>query len=128
MNNKICPFYFYFDKLINFVPSIVICTYKDFFDLKSRIQIYKVIAEGNEYRLIFDECSDINNILANMYSLTINDNLLSNASSQLFILKEKFESRNFSDSYSIIDPNFKNLKFPENEFLSFNGLTSIGII
>jgi hypothetical protein len=118
--NKICPYYFFLEKLVNNKPEIIICTYKDYFDMKTRLQISKLIDDDKNYNLIFDESSDIENILTNYYTLCINDTLLFNASNQLFILKEKYESINHTESFKLLDKETKDISRPENESIIFN--------
>jgi hypothetical protein len=88
--------------------------------MKSRIQISKLIESDQNYNILFDECSDIENILTNYYTLHINDSLLFNASSQLFVLKEKYQSLNNAESFRIIAQETKDISRPENEPILFN--------
>jgi hypothetical protein len=142
--NKICPFYY----MLNHIssqdkPDIIICTITDFFDVKKRIQISNLISKFhniNEYKLIFDECSDLENVLSEIYSIHIDENLIFNSLNQLFMLKEKQETNpnkmdvDYNEDYRILangdgnknGKNFnqiQNVKV-ENEFLEFNGLIS----
>jgi hypothetical protein len=134
---KICPFYYFLNLIQTTNPDIVVCTYNDFFDMKSRIQITKLISSNNndniEYKLIFDNCADIDNTISWLYSMNIDENLLFNAANQLFILKESYESKSstlneFEQNYKLLNPevfipeeNIYN-NAPENEFLVYNGL------
>ena len=55
--NNICPYY-YFNKIITQgTPDLIISTYKDFFDPKSRIKLTNIIPvdQRSSYKLIFDE-------------------------------------------------------------------------
>lgn len=130
-DKKMCPYYYY-QGLIKYTnPDIVICTYKDYFDMKSRIQISHILQNKEvEYKVIFDECSDIDSTLSNLYSMNIDDNLLFNAANQLYVLKEKYNSKitnqmsdsSYKDSYKIINPDFDHAT--EKEMVFMNGFPS----
>lgn len=150
---NICPFY-YFNGIINQGSAdIIICTYKDFFDLKTRIKISNLIPqeERNNYKLIFDECGDIDYIMQDYFSMNIDDNLLQYTSDNLFILREKYTSseneritENENKAFLKMDveqthnglvhetekkqthiPSEERGILVENEFLEFNGFSRI---
>jgi hypothetical protein len=137
-DKKICPYYYYQGLLKHTNPDIVICTYKDYFDMKSRIQISHLIENKSVdcfYKVIFDECSDIDSTLSNLYSMNIDDNLLFNAANQLYVLKERYNSKmvggvsnnmsdcSYKDSYKIINPEY-DLEATEKEMVFMNGFPS----
>lgn len=149
---KICPFYYYFNLLKNTNPDIIICTYKDFLDLKSRIQISQLLKIENkpEYKIIMDECADIDSVLISLSSMNIDESLLFNAANQLFVLKEKYVSiKSNNADVTMTDYSHNNvhaeisgaihlnnnqhpnhdqtngvITLPEDEFIHFNGFPS----
>jgi hypothetical protein len=107
-------------------PDIIICTYKDYFDYKSRIQIDQLIEDKKiEYKIIFDECADIDNTLTQLSSMNIDESLLFDASNQLFVLKEKFGPMNNNSMDVDLDGVLKNEE-TEKEFVYFNRFPYLG--
>jgi hypothetical protein len=112
--NKICPFYYNLNRVRN-KPDILIATYKDFIDPKERIQISNVI-DKNDYTLVFDDCDNIDDIIANMYNMNIDVNAVVNASNELFMLKEMSEEK--TNKMFVESDN----QATENEFMNYNNL------
>jgi hypothetical protein len=56
-------------------------------DPRERIQISNIVNK-EEYTIIFDDCDNVDDIIANMYNMTIDVNAVANATNQLFMLKE----------------------------------------
>lgn len=125
-NKKICPYYYNFNLLKNSDPDIVVCTYKDFYDVKSRINISKLVPK--ESKIIFDECGDMDNIFTQLFSCNIDEPLLFNCINQLFLLREKSESYEEAKIKITMRSNeeTKSMKayHTEKEFISYNGLAN----
>lgn len=127
---NICPF-FYFSGIIRQGSSdIIIATYKDFFDPKQRIKISNLIPKESlkDYKIIFDDCGDLENLIVDYFSFQIDNNILQFASDQLFKLQEintnelnNLNSNNNNKENSLSESDFD--KFPENEFIELNGFT-----
>lgn len=119
-NRKICPFYFYLDMITN-SPDIILCNMKDILDLKSKIQLNQ-LADFSEYTLLIDECNTLEKNFTSFYSMNIDDELLSNASLQLFNLRDKHlnESKIDSKKNCVISKGDT-----ENEFLFYNRLANL---
>lgn len=124
-DKKICPYYYFLELIKSSNPNILIVTYKDFLDIKSRIQIMQILNNSNslnEYKLIFDECANLDNILSELYNVSIDDNLLFHSINQLFLLREKTMKFNNNEKDVEMKESGKELEEPENEFISYNGI------
>lgn len=133
---NICPFYF-FNSLINQgTADLIICTYKDFFDPKNRIKLNNLIpkVERKNFKLIFDECGDIDYLIQDYFSMNIDDNILNFSSDDLFILRERYknftEANNNDDDVEMTTNNNENEReelnkklIVEYESLEFNGFS-----
>lgn len=84
-------------------------------DPKERIQISNIINK-DDYTLVFDDCDNIDDIVANMYNMNIDVNAVTNATNQLFMLKELSTEKS---NKMIIEPDDN---ATENEFLKYNSL------
>jgi hypothetical protein len=139
-DKKICPFYYFMDMLKKSNPDIIICTYKDYFDIKSRIQISKLTSTA-EYKLIFDESCEIDNIFTQIYSCNMDESLLIHSTNQLFLLKEKVEKKRIeANGMQVEDMSIITLTNGENhldeandietekEFLMYNELASFKMV
>ncbi len=127
---NICPYY-YFNNIINQgTADLIICSYKDFFDPKNRIKIKNLIPENERknYKLIFDECGDIEYLIQDYFSMNIDENVLQFTSDDLFILREKykiFADTNVDNKQVKIKENnreevYSKKLIVENEILEFN--------
>lgn len=128
---NICPFY-YFNNLINLGNAdLIICTYKDFFDPKNRIKLKNLIPESqrNNYKLIFDECGDIDYLIQDYFSMNIDENILHFSSDDLFILRERYKIFKESSKEVEMTKNengegeINKKLIVENEALEFNGFS-----
>jgi len=129
---NICPFYYFNSLISQGTADLIICTYKDFFDPKNRIKIKNLIpeAERKNFKLIFDECGDIDYLIQDYFSMNIDDNILNFSSDDLFILRErykKFAEANCGDQEMTIQENGreeinKNL-IVECESIEYNGFS-----
>jgi hypothetical protein len=84
-------------------------------DPKERIEISNIINK-DKYTLIFDDCDNIDDIVANMYNMNIDVNAVTNATNQLFMLKELSNEKN---NMMIVEADDN---ATENEFLKYNSL------
>ncbi len=140
---NICPFYYFSNLIREGTADIIVATFKDFFDPKQRIKITNLISKENksQYKIIFDECGDFENLIVDYFSFQIDNNILQFASDQLFKLQEinntninlignnskngdiemKKDNLNNNNHKEIYD--FENFNFMENEFIELNGFT-----
>ena len=122
-NNKICPFYYYLNKIINKDYDIIICERDYFFDNKKNISIRKVIdfdnkENWNKYLVVIDEYNDIDDYLIKTYSCIINEKLLNFSEYQLFKISKDIKA-NHSNKNDI--PNDKIIQIcPETEIIRYN--------
>jgi hypothetical protein len=135
---NICPFY-YFNSLINQgTADLIICTYKDFFDPKNRIKLKNLIPENERknFKLIFDECGDIDYLIQDYFSMNIDENILHSSSDDLFIIRESYkkfcEGKKEVEMTNCVNglEELNKKLFVENETLEFNGFSRkfLGII
>ena len=98
--NQMCPFYAYFYNIINDNFDIIICTMKDFFDMRRRISVRKAIKyddNTDKFMLIYDECNNINETLVRTYSNVVDEEVIKKSRYELSHLKEKI------NKYSIVN-------------------------
>ena len=120
--NKICPFYYYLNKIINKDYDIIICERDYFFDNKKNISIRKVIdfdnkENFNKFLLVIDEYNDIDDYLIKTYSCIINEKLLNFSEYQLFNITKDIKANSNKNDI----PNDKIIQItPETEIIRYN--------
>lgn len=125
-NSEICPFYYYFNKIVNKDYDIIICERDYFFDHKKNISIRKVVdfdkeENINKFLLVFDEFNDIDDYLIKTFSCIIDEKLLNLSEYQIFNTTKDINEKNISKNGNINNINDNTIKkCPENEILKYN--------